>query len=482
MVATASAAPATGSLAPAAAGPSATDQLLVDLWSQDLPREHGFEPLVVEGSIPPELRGTVYCNGPGLFGQFGRRYAHPFEGDGAITAVRLGGGRAEGASRITQSAGLVEERAAGRMKYGLGVSWLRRMRNVFGGRQKNTANTSVVLWQGRLFALMEAARPTEIDPADLRTIGETDLGGVVGAMFSAHPHRVESRRAIYNFGLEYGRVTKLHLYELPDAGGARHLGAIPLAGPPMLHDFIATDTHLVFFVSPTRVHLPSVMLQRGTFTEMFRWKPEHGTEVICVPIDRPDQPVRFTTDAFYQWHFANASSRGNELVVDYVRYPDFTSFYDIGRLASAAGPGALVEGRPHRAVIDLAAKTLRSEQLVDRNAEFPTISPGREGGEHGVTYFALDELGAIGRLDARTGALAEHALPAGQRATEPLFVPRPGATREDDGHVLTLCHDGASRRAFLAIYDAARLPDGPVATAWFDHHVPVTFHGRFAPG
>jgi all-trans-8'-apo-beta-carotenal 15,15'-oxygenase len=475
MVATAAPAP----LAPAAA-PSAADPLFLELWSKDLPREHGFEPLAVEGTLPPALRGTLYCNGPGQFGQFGRRYAHPFEADGAITAVRVGDGQAAGAVRITRSAGLAEERAAGRMLYGLGAPWRRRVRNVFRGRLKNTANTSVVLWQGRLLALMEAARPTEIDPRDLTTIGETDLDGAVLAMFSAHPHRVESRRAIYNFGLEYGRATRLHLYELPDAGAARHLGAVPLPAPVMLHDFIATDTHLVFFVSPARVSVPRVLLQLGTFTDMFQWKPQHGTEVICVPIDRPDEPVRFTTDAFYQWHFANAFGRGHELVVDYVRYPDFASFDDIGRVAPAGRAGALADGRPHRATIDLAARTLRSELVLDRNAEFPTIAPGREGAEHAVTYLALDELSAVGKLDARTGALATHALPATQRATEPLFVPRPGATREDDGHVLTLCHDGPSRRAFLAIYDAARLPDGPIARAWFDHHVPVTFHGRFA--
>src|SRR5688572_25922044 len=109
---------------PVAASP--TDALLVDLWSRDLAREHGFEPLTVDGTIPPELRGTLYCNGPGQFGQFGSKYTHPFEADGAVTAVRLGAGRAEGASRITASAGLRAERAAGKPLYGLGIPWLRR--------------------------------------------------------------------------------------------------------------------------------------------------------------------------------------------------------------------------------------------------------------------------------------------------------------------------------------------------------------------
>src|SRR5690349_24614609 len=121
----------------------------------------------------------------------------------------------------------------------------------------------------------------------------------------------------------------------------------------MLHDFIATDTHLVFFVSPVRVDVPRVMLQLGGFQDMFRWKPELGTEIICVPIDRPHEVVRFTTDAFYQWHFTNAFTRGNELVVDYVHYPDFASFYELGRVLRDGSSRELGKGRPHRAVIDL---------------------------------------------------------------------------------------------------------------------------------
>ena len=121
----------------------------------------------------------------------------------------------------------------------------------------------------------------------------------------------------------YGRVTKLELYELPDAGVARHLGAVELGYAPMLHDFIATDTHLVFFVSPVRLDVPRMLLSIGSFEQLFRWRPEQGTEVICVPIDRPTEVLRFTTSAFYQWHFANAFGRANELIVDYVRYATF---------------------------------------------------------------------------------------------------------------------------------------------------------------
>lgn len=453
----------------AASKPSAptSDVLALELWSKDLPREHGFEPLRIEGTLPPELRGTLYRNGPGQFGQFGTRYAHPFEGDGAVTAIRFADGHARGASKVTPTAGLVEERAAHKMIYGSRAPWLRRVTNMLRGRQKNTANTSVMMWQDRLFALMEGGRPTELSPVDLRFIGEQNLGVISGA-FSAHPHYIPANRTLYNFGLEYGRVTKLHVYALPDTGAARHLAAIPLSGPTMLHDFIATETHLVFFVSPVRVSIAKAMLQIGDFTDLLAWKPEHGTEVICVPIANPDQVVRFTTEPFFQWHFANAFTRGSELVIDYVRYPTFDTFHEIGDYARGEDKSALSDGRYHRAIVDLDRKTLRSEQLVDRECEFPTVAPAEKGREQTLTFAAFDQLGAIGSIDAH-GKIAAHELPSNQRASEPLYV---------DGHLLSLCHE--HDRAFVAVYDVARIPNGPVAKVWIDHHVPITFHGVFA--
>jgi all-trans-8'-apo-beta-carotenal 15,15'-oxygenase len=452
----------------AAIKPSPTvDTLALDMWSRNLGREHGFEPLRVEGTLPASLRGTLYRNGPGLFGQFGRRYAHPFEGDGAVTAVRFENGRAQGASRVTLTRGLAAERAAGKMLYSMSAPWPRKLANVLrGGDRKNTANTSVMMWQDRLFALMEGGKPTELDPQSLAFIGEQDLG-VISGMFSAHPHHVAAHRTLYNFGLEYGRVTKLHCYALPDAGPARRLASVELGGATMLHDFIATETHLVFFVSPVRVSVPRALLGFGDFSRLVTWRPELGTDVICVEIANPANITRFTTEAFYQWHFANAFTRGRELVIDYARYPSYDTFYEIGGYARGEDRAALSSGRYHRAVIDLDRKTLRSEQLSARECEFPVVAPADKGREHALAYAAFGQLTAIGSIDARGNVIA-HELPSYQRATEPVYA---------DGHLLSLCHE--TDRAFVAVYDVARIPDGPVAKVWIDHHVPITFHGIY---
>lgn len=462
----------------------------------DLPREHGFEPLAVDGTLPVDLRGTVYRNGPMLMAAAGRRYDHWFDGDGGLSAVRFDAGRALGAARVTRSRGLLEERAAGKLLYGgYGTVQPGLMRRLRGGL-KNTANTAVLHWNSRLFGLMEATLPTEISPDDLTTIGETDLEGAIAGSFSAHPHYVPERRAAYNFGVRYGRKTQLDLYELPDGGPARRLATHELPGPTMIHDFIVTAKHLVFFVPPLRLRVLRMFLGLGGFSSNLEWKPALGTEVLIVPIDDPGNPVRFTTEAFYQWHYANAFERGGELVIDFVRYRDFASDDWLrelfqGRTVNAAA--VPIDGMLHRAVIDPARRTLRSEQRWDVPCEFPRVAPRVEASAYRYCYAAAHSpesqaqgfQDTIARIDVETGEARSYQLPARQSTGEPLFVPRPGASHgaagEADGYLLALVYDAATHASSCIVLDARALEAGPIARAHFDHHIPPRFHGVFVP-
>ena len=470
--------------AAAAPGPAArsrdVDQALRRaLFARTLPGDHGFTPLAIEGRLPEALRGTLYRNGPGGLELFGRRYAHLFEGDGVVTALRLDGERALGACRTVESDGLREERAAGGVRYGHAAPWWRRLASAVRGRGKNTANTSVMMWQGRLFALMEAGRPTELDPETLATLGERDLG-VVGAMFSAHPHRVDARRTTYNVGVEYGRQSRLHVYELPDDGAARHLGAIPLAAPVMLHDTIVSERYLIAFVSPVRVSVPRALTGLGSFEQLFAWQPRHGTEILVAPLDALDRAVRFTVPAFHTWHFANAfDADDGTVVVDHCRYPDFASFHALSAEVAATRADG-VGGRFHRARIDLARRTMVDEPVADGAWEFPRIRPGREGRVHARAWVASGELDGLACIDPARGVIDRYHAPADQALTEPVVVA--GASeREDDAWILSLGHDAATDRAFVAIFAGGRLADGPVARCFFEHHVPITFHGTWRP-
>src|SRR5262249_30897560 len=259
----------------------------------NLDREHGFTKLRVEGALPKDLDGTLYRNGAGLMDRFGQRYAHWFDADGAISAVRLKGGTALGAARIVKTKGLEQERWAGRRLYGgYNTPVVRPIQELLLGERKNPANTSVLAWQRRLFATCEGGLPVEVSPEDIATFGETCFGDEELRALSAHPHDVPARRAIYGYGLRSGRKTVVDILEFPYQGRARRLGAFSVKGPRMLHDFIATDRHLCFVFAPFFFQLIPLLLKRGGPMDTGVWKAEVGTEVVVIPIDEPSRVMR----------------------------------------------------------------------------------------------------------------------------------------------------------------------------------------------
>lgn len=64
-------------------------------------------------------------------------------------------------------------------------------------------------------------------------------------------------------------------------------------------------------------------------------------------------------------------------------------------------------------------------------------------------------------------------------ASEPIFVPRPGSEKEDDGWVLALVYDSTHHRSDVVILDANNFDQGAIARLHLKHHVPYGLHGNF---
>lgn len=438
----------------------------------NLSRDHGFERLHTEGKVPESLRGTLYRAGPALFERFGRRLKHPFEADGAISAVRLTGGHAEGAARIVKSAGYLEEEAQGRFLYNSGARWLDRMRAAFRREAKTTGNTSVFAHQDRLFALMEGGHAQEMDADTLDTLAAEDFG-VVKTAFSAHPHRVARLGTTFNFGVRYESQMWIDLYALPDTGAARHLTSIQAPWMSMVHDFVATERHLVLFLLPVKLVLYRALLGMADLEKLFRWRPELGARVVVVPLDNVEGRKTFELEPFWVWHFANGFSEGQTVTVDACRYDEF-SLSDIGKAEEDVTP------KLQRLTLDLSTGTAAWSSLSDHDFEFPSVHPAVSGSRHEELFSQVrvgKELG-IGRTDSR-GITRAWLPPAELELSEPVLVPR--SAQEGDVWVLDLILDHKSRRSHLAVLDGQHLEDGPVARVHFDQAIPLTFHGTFVP-
>ncbi len=452
-----------------------------------LDHEHAFQPLTVEGELPADLRGTFYRNGPARF-DIGTR-PHWFDGRGAVSAVRFDGqGGACGAVRLTHTPTVDADLAAATPRFGgfrQPSSWGRSLAGLFGGQVvRNLANINLLPWQNRLFALYETTLPVELDAETLENLGETTLDGLVSA-WNAHPHHVASRHAIYQFGVRIGREVMLDVYELPARGAARRLTSVPLPGVGEVHDFFATDNHLVFMLAPLWCS-PLELLARRSFVDALRWRADQPSQVLVIPIDRPDQVLRLETEPFFFWHSVNGHERagGRELVLDLVRYPDFATTRDAlaARSDGTRAPTGAGGSSLSRAVLELDARRVRWETLATRACEFPAVASARQGAACDHAWLATQAqpaarngwFNALTRFDLETGGSRDIALGAGRTVSEPALV----AKRDGSGHwLLCLVCDHDAGRSWLGVWDADGADDAPRARVWFDQLVPPPLHG-----
>lgn len=481
---------------------------------QDIEFEHDFQPLEIEGKIPKDIQGTLFQNGPGLFGSKDERYGHVFDSDGLIRGVRITEGKAWGAARLVQTEALVKERKANRMLYtGIGTDakglepFKEKIKQMRQGKSlaKNNANVSVLMWQKRLLALNEASLPTEINPETLETLGETSLGGIIKGGFCAHPHWVSENQCGYSFGVNTESInTYLEVYELPKTEPCKKISRIKLDSRPVgyMHDFIATPNYLVFFIPPVHLPLyrwPEFMMGKAIYP-LIEWREKLGTEIIILPLNDLDNPIRFKTDPFFQVHFSNAYEVGEqEIIVDYLSSPDLYPYYMVDRWSKGHSSRSIAEDQVNRkaessvlkrATINLTTKSFSSEVLWNEFCEFPKIHPAHQGSKHQYVYMLtnFDSHSAfspmfshIMKLDVDSGRSSHVSLGDEQFPLEPIFIRKNDSEKEDEGYLLSMTYDGNNNKSYLAIIDAQNLEAGPLAKIHFSQALPISFHGIWCP-
>jgi carotenoid cleavage dioxygenase len=440
------------------------------------------EELRVTGELPDGLRGAFLRNGPNQAFPPPGRY-HIFDGDGMVHGVWFDGegkaGTARYANRWVRSRGLLAELDEGRALYGgLSEFTLPGPELVAkAGMMKNTANTHVVGHAGRILALMEGARPTELGP-DLETIGELDFGGALQGAMTAHPKVDPETGAMVFFG--YSPFPPyVRLYEADATGTITWATEVELPGPVMMHDFVVTRSRVVLFDLPAVFDIEAMLAGRPGI----HWAPERGARVGVVDRGAPGDTARWIeVDPFWVFHFLNAHDAGPDLVeVTGCRAPRLNATFGDQTLDEPAHPSL------HRWRIDLAAGTVATEQLDDRPGDFPRLDDRRAGlafrygylGEAGEWTSDRVDFGAVRKHDLAKGSSQVASYGTRTNSGEPVFAADPDDPTEDAGWVLNFCHDWDADESTVRILDAATLEEA--ARVHLPRRVPFGFHGSFLP-
>ena len=127
-------------------------------------------------------------------------------------------------------------------------------------------------------------------------------------------------------------------------------------------------------------------------------------------------------------------------------------------------------------------------RISDVLGEFPRINDDYALREHRFGYYATTR----GRDEWLTDGLAKHDFGSKETVTiaadglvspsEPTFVPRESASTEDDGWLMSLWWDPATRLSELLIHDALHFDADPIARVKLNQRVPMGFHGNWVDG
>ncbi len=447
------------------------------------------EDLPVEGEIPKDLVGVYHRNGPNqVFAPRGRH--HWFDGDGMVHSLAFRDGRATYRRRFVRTAHFASNEEAQQEQWpgymerpdpdappGAGSDgWL-----------KDSANTDLVVHRGKVLALWyQAGIPMRLDPETGDTLAPETFGGDLSRQVSAHA-KVDPETGELLF-FDYSTRPPYLSYHLIDADGRMAFEApIDVPGPRLPHDMAFTQNYAILHDLP--LFWDPQLLEKGLHKVTFF--DSLPSRFAILPRRGPAEALRwFEAEPAYIYHVVNAWEDGDWVVMDGCRTTDPCP-------ESPRGAGVLqrmmafllLKARLYRWRFNLRTGETREEWLSDRNAEFPTIDPRRQGRPTRYSYHVsipLDRptmvFDGLLKFDHKDGSYTEHAFDEGWYGSEAPFAPRAGSRDEDDGFVVSfLTHEqtGASQAVVL---DARRLDASPLARVPLPGRVPAGFHSTWVDG
>jgi carotenoid cleavage dioxygenase len=466
-------------------------------WRPNL-REWDATGLEVEGELPTDLHGIYLRNTENPVHESIGLY-HPFDGDAMLHQIEFADGTASYRNRFVRTDGFLAEQAAAESLWTgmLGRPEQSKREGGWGarGRMKDASSTDVVVHNGvALTSFWQCGDLYQLDPKSLDDLGKAPwVGGFPSPTgVSAHTKLDERTGELLVFG--YGKTAPyLHYGVVSAEGELVHSTAVELPGPRLPHDMAFTEHYAILNDLP--LYWDPDLLAQGV--HLPRFFPDQPSRFAIVPRRGSGADVRwFEAEPTYVLHWINAYEDGDEVVLDgFFQHrpsppkpaappaPDtpahMASVYRYIDLAQ-------LQARPHRWRFNLTTGETKEEPLSDRVTEFGMIN-GRHGGQpYRYCYSMTGEPGwflfdGLVRHDLQTGEEQHHAFGDGVFGSETPFAPRPGATEEDDGYLVTFTTDVGRDRSECLVFDARDITAGPLARVRLPERISSGTHSCWVP-
>ena len=419
--------------------------------------EHNLE---IKGEVPRDLNGLFVRNGMNPVSGYSD---HWFFGNGMLHGIYLENGKASYKNRYVKTPYYEND---------LNVI------SSFGDLSASPANTHIVNHAGKLLALEETSLPWELN-RDLETIGVEDYKGKLNTAMTAHPRICPETGEMLFFAYSMMGEPYLYYHRVSKQGELVQTEAIEIPRPVMMHDWNITRNYVVFMDLP----IVSDMDLAVSTGSPFGFKPECGARLGVMPRDGNNSDVRwFDIDPCFVFHSFNSFEEGNKIILYVSRQQEAM----VGGFKDIYG-GEKTVARLWRWIIDLENGRVSEEQLDDGACDFPRVNDNRIGlhSEYGYCMQIKTDVKSLTfgenlfKYHLESGKRTDHHLGSNVAGGEPVFAPKPGSTKEDQGWILSLVHDRNTRKSKLVIVDAEAFDQEPVAEVMIPQRVPYGAHGSW---
>ncbi|KAF4450670.1 Carotenoid oxygenase, partial [Fusarium albosuccineum] len=289
-------------------------------WNEDhLRLEADAYELEVIGEIPSTIHGAFYRVQPDhAFPPIFAETEIPLNGDGNVSSFYIKDGHVDFKQRYVRTPKLIAEREARQALFG-------RYRNKYTDDPRvqsvlkgTTANTHVVFHDNKLMALKEDARPMELDPITLETLGYIDYHGTLRCpTHTAHPKADSTTGELVSYGYEAAGDAPPDIcsFTVDKDGKLSDEVWFQAPWPCMIHDFWATDNWVVFPINGLKASLEQ--MKKGG--DHFYWDENLDYQLLGVIPRRgakPEDAKWFKTPQGCYSHTINAYEEDGKLVLD----------------------------------------------------------------------------------------------------------------------------------------------------------------------
>jgi carotenoid cleavage dioxygenase-like enzyme len=460
--------------------------------------------LPMEGSLPPDLQGTLFRIGP----------RSPWAlGSGALAGAADGHGPA--GPDDGEEAG--EPEGAGGPPIGaLHAVEFRDGQAVSYRWIESDADADVFWHAGSVLALHETGLPSQYS----RFLEPQEFSGGLSVPIASHVHRVAADESRVLFSVDDRGAGDeadlsdgapegvwLRLGEWDAGGGLRGAQAVQLERATWQHDVAVTSGHVVFIESPTtRLGEPDAPGPAVPFT----WVPGAEGWLGVVPRGGDGTGVRwFPLDPCLVTHVLGGweDEASGEIVLYVCRYDALEAGRPFDPAQSVVGPRGV-----GLAVLErwrVIGDRLERAQVDDRSVEYPRLDALLEGAAFRYGYSVELEWEDVSTpADAWRGAglerhtvLERSCVPfgllkfdlvredvvawhpgAGRRPSEPLFVRAADGRADDEGWLLSVVDDANRGTSDVYVLDASTMGrHGPEAIIHLPVRLPLRSHGEWVP-